>query len=300
MPGNIIPSFYGTQEMGTASPYDGEAFSNKYLRFGEVKRIVKPSDDDSRTKKFYEYDVLVQHRENDTADGRIYYACLNVNDLCGLSDKIECTLRIDDTKEQSDSPDEDLAKGYGSKVLILCLNGSQNEAVILGGMRDDEDSDDESLGHHYTWVFNGTTIKVEDDGSYSITVEGKTRADGQAHEDRVDGGGSSIQVAANGNITIATNGNKQSLVIDNESGTVTVAGDTSLTLKATQISVGENAIEPGVLGNQLATLLTQILGLCVSIAGGLPITSQATALAAQATALLPSVTNILSTNVTIK
>jgi hypothetical protein len=284
--------------MGLNRRYDGEAFANNFLRFGEVKRIIKPSDKNSRSKKFYEYDVLVQHRENDTADGRWYYACICANDLGGFADKTEKTLRIDDTSGQTSEPT--LTKGFGSKVLILCINGAQNEAIIVSGLRDDTDSDNEALGFHYTFQFNGCSVRVEDDGSYAILVEGRTRADGKPSDDRVDGGGSSIRIDANGNVIVSTSQNKQTVTVDNQSGTITVNADKDLVLEGSQIHVGDGATEPAVLGNQLASLLTQILGLCASIAGGLPSPQQALALSLQANVLAQTVQPILSQTVKVK
>ena len=295
---NVVPSFYGTSPIGQNTRYDGEAFTNNLLRFGEVKKIIKPSDKDSRSGKFYEYDVLVQHRENSTADTRWYYSCICANDLGGFADKTERTLRIDDTNSQTENPT--LTKGFGSKVLILCINGSQHEAIIVSGLRDDTDSDNEDLGHHYTLQFNGCSVRVEDDGSYTVLVEGRTRADGIASDDRVDGGGSFIRIDANGNITLATQEGKQSVTVDNQDGTIKVNADKDLVVDGSQIHVGAGASEPAVLGNQLASLLTQILGLCASIAGGLPDPQQGLALSLQANLLAQTIGPILSHTIKVK
>jgi phage baseplate assembly protein gpV len=290
---NVVPSFYGTSPIGLNTRYDGQAFTNNLLRFGEVKKITKPSDKDSRSGKFYEYDVLVQHRENDTADTRWYYSCICANDLGGFADKVERTLRIGQTENPT------LTKGFGSKVLILCINGSQHEAIIVSGLRDDTDADNESLGHHYTFQFNGCSVRVEDDGSYTVSVEGRTRADGKPSDDRVDGGGSFIKIDANGNITLATQEGKQSVTVDNQDGTIKVNADKDLVIDGSQIHVGVGANEPAVLGNQLASLLTQILGLCASIAGGLPDPQMGMALSLQANLLAQTIQPILSQTVKV-
>lgn len=293
-----VPSFYKTAPVGEYPRYDGEAFSNFLLRSGEVKRIIKPTDSKSRTKKFLEYDVLVEHRENGTATSKIYRNCLNFNSFCGLADKHIMTLRIDDTEKTSANPIT--ANGFGSKVILLCLNGEHSQALILGGIRHDGDSDIGLEGVTDIRVFNGTAIKIKNDGSYSIQVDGATKADGTARDDRVDGGGSSVQVAANGDITISTADNAQAIVVSNSDRTISVAADQDLVVDGTQIHIGKGATEPGVLGNQLANLLTQVLTLCASIASGLPSPGQGASLTAQAMSLTAQVSTVLSTSVTVK
>jgi hypothetical protein len=304
MAGDVIPSIYNTERLGERTSqrmYDGLTFGNTFLIPGEVKRIIQPSDPNSRSKKFYEYDVYATHRENDTASGRIYHNCFAINDLAGLADKVEKTFRIDDTKEPNEdsSQQPDISNGKGSKVLLLCVGGVYSEAVIIGGLRDDTDSDEVSLGHHYTFVFNGTTIKVEKDGSYSIQVNGATKADGSPSDSRVDGGGSSIRVDANGDITIATAQNAQAVIISNQDSTVTIKADQKLVIDGTQIQIGSNATEPAVLGNQLATLLNQLLPICASIAAAIP-AGAGSPMASQLASLVASVPTILSSSVTVK
>jgi hypothetical protein len=307
MPGDIIPSFYKTEIFGGKSSqriYEGMTFGNTFLVPGEVKRIIKPSDLDSRSKKFYEYNVYATHRENNTAAGRIYHNCFAINDLGGLADKVEKTFRIDDTEQtdsgnQDPSQEQDIANGKGSKVLLLCIGGVYSEAVIVGGLRDDTDSDDEELGHHYTFVFNGTTIKVELDGSYSIRVDGATKANGDPSDDRVDGGGSSIRVDANGDVAISTDQENQSIAINNQDGAIIIKADEKLVLDGSQIQIGADSTEPGVLGNQLVILLNQLLPICAAIASAIP-AQAGVPMATQLTALQSTVSTILSQTVTVK
>jgi hypothetical protein len=296
--GETVPSFYHVTEIGGDPLYDGEAFGNFLLRSGEVKKVILPTDPKSRSKKFLEYDVYVQHRENGTATNKIYHNCRNVNSLCGLADKTEFTLRIDDT--QKTTGDASITKGFGSKVLLLCLGGEHTQAIILGGLRDDQDKDDIAEGHHHTFVFNGTTIKVQDDGSYSIQVDGKTRADGQPHKNRAGGGGSSIKVEANGDIVIATKDNKQAIIINNQNGTVHVAADKDIVVNGTKIHIGEGAVQKAVLGDQLKSLLEQTLSLIGKMTAGLTDPMLAASSMAQATILSTTVSTILSKTVTIK
>jgi hypothetical protein len=298
---DIIPSIYRTEEMG-GDPnyiYDGLRSSNYFLRTGEVKRIIAPVDPDSKTGTFYEYDVFASHRENNTIISKMYRNCLLFNPLGSGADKCVWKLRVDDTDSSTNG--SKTKRGKGSKVLLLCIDAVHSDAIILGGIREDTDTDKgEDEGHHHTFVFNGTTIKVQDDGSYSIQVDGKTRADGQPHKNRAGGGGSSIKVEANGDILIATKDNKQAIIINNQEGTISVKGDKDIVVNGTKIHIGQGATEPGVLGNQLASLLSQTLSLIASMTAGLTDPMLAASSMAQATILSTTVSTVLSKTVTIK
>jgi hypothetical protein len=174
--GDVVPSFLSVD---SALPmYDGDAFNNVRLRIGEVQELIYPDDKRSRSKKFIEYRVFVQQRSNGTGNGKMYENCLLVNLFGGLADRCEYTLRAD---KSTDRPKEGVGKG--SKVLVLCVNGSSNHSYIVGGVRDAKDLSDKDiakdLGHHYYWVFNGVSMYVDNDGQFLLTYNGKTDADGK-------------------------------------------------------------------------------------------------------------------------
>lgn len=280
---DIIPSIYSTREVGKSrGMYVGQMWSNEMFRSGEVIRKVDPGSQDSRSKLFYEYDVLVSHYENEAFTTKIYRNCFLINSLAGLADKSHFTLRPSDSANPA-------VPGNGSKVLLLCLDGNETQAFILGGIQAEADPDDESKGHNYYWEFNGAVFEVNDDGSWSITNNGKTNIKGEADQNRNnDGSGTKVTVEANGNFTIQTP-NGQSIVLDNTSNTITINSDSQITIKTTQatidanqISLGSQASSPYVKGEMLVSVLTEAFS---AISGGLTNGAAASALSAAAAQL---------------
>lgn len=267
---DIIPSIYDTRNVMELEKFEaGGHFDNKMLRVGEVKRIIYPEDKANRTGRFIEYDVFVQHRENGTAVTKMYHNCWLANALGGLADYDFRTLRVNEARsgEMATGPAPDVAKtaelGFGSKVLILCINGSHSEAIIISGIRDQRQDDKgrKAKGVHMDWEFNGVHVNVADDGSFSVEYKGPTKADGKTDTSKVAAAstGTKISVSNDGSFTVATKDKKQSVVIDNKAGTITVTGDKDLTLNAQTIHIGKDASEKAVLGDTLVKLLGQLI-----------------------------------------
>ncbi len=251
---DVLPSFYDVQPVGDLERYDGLAFSNTALRVGEVRALVRPEHPRSRTKKFNEYDVFVTHRENGTVATKMYHNCILANPFGGVADKAVWTLRNDPSSDVK-------TDGVGSKVLLLCVNGEHSSAVILGGVRNSRDTDRgaEALGHHLEFVFNGTKFETHDDGSWTLTNLGKTKADGSADPNRNAGAGTTVKVEANGTFTVHTKDNKQSVIIDHVAGTTTITADSDLILKGANIHLGASADEHAVLGDTLKDILGELI-----------------------------------------
>jgi hypothetical protein len=256
--GDIVPSILAVSPRRGAHE-DNNSFNNFFLRMGEVIEIMYPDDKRSRSKKFTEYRVLVQERSNGTGTGRVYENCLLMNPLGGIADFSSQTLRVD--------KDDDRTKaglGKGTKVLIQCINGEQNSAVIVGGLRDETDKRDEKskdLGHHFVWHFNGIAIYIDKDGQLLLEYKGKTDIDGSVNDDVSDDAkGSKAMFLKNGDIKLQTKDAKQLIHLDAENGKVIIQRDKGL-------EIGE-ATDEMLLGKsfrdnqkQLHDELKQYLGL---------------------------------------
>lgn len=262
---DVIPSFYGgTRAAGELNGYD-DAFGNDLLRVGEVKRVVYPEDPGSRTKKFVEYSVLVQHRANGTAVTKQYDNCLSINSLAGLADYQFALLRAD-TPQPGPSADEAAVQlGYGSKVLLLCINGASAEPVIVGGIRDERQSDlgRRDRGVHLDWEYNGVHVSVADDGSWSVERRGPTTPKGEFDAARGQDAtnGTKVAVAADGSFSVRTQDDNQVVVVDHAAKTITVTADQDLTVHGQTIHIGAGAGEKAVLGDTLVKLLGQLIDL---------------------------------------
>lgn len=256
---DVIPSWMRVREVGGQGPAFGGAFDNTALRHGEVIRVIYPDDRSSRTKKFVEYDVLVQHRENGTAVTKLYHNCLVANFLAGFADKAVFTLRVNDRPQGTET-------STGSQVLVQCLDGATASALIVGGIRNSSDSDKAAKAkkHHAEFEFNGVSLQINDDGSWTIENKGKTAGDGTAHAQRNAGAGTKMRVLANGNWIVETPGAAQAITIDHSAGTVTVNSASHLKLLGDRVSIGSAATEPTVLGLQLVQVLTTLITILAS------------------------------------
>lgn len=220
--GDVIASFLGVREDHRF--YDGGSFDNIMLRVGEVQEVIYPDDKRSFSKKFVEYTVYVQHRGNGTAATLLYTNCVLFNPLAGLTDRMVWKLRAAKTAGKTG----DGIRGTGSKVLILCLNGETKNAVILGGIRDQDDPRDvdvaeknetaqNNLGQYLSAVYNGVRLLVNTDGELAITYTGKRKDDGSV-DDSVDSNapGTQLFITKDGNWGVTTKNSKETLKVDHK------------------------------------------------------------------------------------
>jgi hypothetical protein len=271
-----------------------------------VKREILPKDKDSYSKKYREYEVLVQHYEGGSATHRMYHHCMVLNDLGG-ADYSTQALRVSDKS--------DFNLGNGSKVFILCVEGNDARAVIIGGPQQKVDT---SKGIHREVEFNGVNFQVFDDGSFELVNKGKTDNYGKMHKQAdKDGAGTKVKVEANGNFTVSTPNGKCSIGINHKSGTINIESSDSFvinTSKATvkansvdvkastvkvdspSVEVGTAAVQHAVLGETLALILTQAF---TTIMGTLPTPAQQASMAASIAMLTGPTSPILSKTVKV-
>lgn len=199
---SVIPSFY---EIRPPASGESRAFSMHGLFLGEVLGVVYPDDVASVTKRFIEYRVAAQA----VLDGRLatieFPHAVLINDLAGLADYGTHTLRADAKAFQKGK------QGVGSKVLVQCINGDPNNAVIIGGARDAADATEakdagKGAGHHLVRRFNGVTVRIADDGSLTIERAGPTTATGDLDTNRGTDAqrGQRVVLDAEGGVTVAT------------------------------------------------------------------------------------------------
>lgn len=175
--GTIVPSFLGVKDTATY-PDSTEAFGNNVLRIGEVLEIIYPNEKRSVSKKFNEYVVNVQHMTAGVSTSTIYPHCFLASTFGGVADRLHYTLR---TQKKAGAP-SDTGLGLGSKVLVLCINGETNNAVIIGGIREG-DKHDKDDGHHLYFEFNGVQVAIQDNGNFVLQMNGPTEADGTPKKD---------------------------------------------------------------------------------------------------------------------
>lgn len=243
--GTVIPSYFSVQAGGIT--HSSGQLDNTALRYGEVRELIYPDDKRSRSRKFIEYNVFVQHRDaGGPSAGTMYYNCSMASLFGGNGDFCRFTLR----------PGTDF--DTGTKVIIGCINGEMSKAVILGGLRDgltDVRTEPKSQGHNYCCEFNGIRQEINTDGEYSITFKGKTNYDGSL-ADGVEAASSGTEVKFEVDGSLRLKHGTQQLFLDHagkqitieaednfgvhSSGTGSLVADESLTLTGKE-AVGVNS-----------------------------------------------------------
>jgi len=245
--GTVIPSQYSVQR---AASDQGSGWSNTLLRVGEVREIIYPDDDRNMSKSVIEYRVSVQHYDHDSGAGarRDYYNCVLINSLGSLADKLHYTLRQDDSKDQKIQPDGKGLIGKGSKVLLLCINGDHRSAIILGGLRDKEDTFDKahnkvsdpsnSLGHHLHFVFNGLEVWINRDGELTVQRQGATDTSGKPLDGTI--AGPIIKADKNGGFLVITpSGSTFSISEGDKKGVKILSGGAWVTIDGNGVTIGD-------------------------------------------------------------
>ena len=288
----VIPSIYGTSTIGEGHHAGIMELTNVSLHYGEVKRVILPTDKGSLSGSRVEYDVLVQDYRNGGAAHVMYYACTLVNQFCSVADSSDFLLRASDNA--------DYKFGNGSQVFLLCINGDSRRAVIIGGVTPFRTMPQDVVKQT---IFNGVNESIKTDGSWSITANGPTDKLGELAPG-AEANGASISIEADGSIKAATPSEKCSVAMDHPGGSIEISASDSITTKAPSITldgdsvevkaslvdidsssvgVGSNAVEPAVLGTKLVAILTEALSV---IASGMPTPSQAGAVSAAAAQLI--------------
>ena len=181
------------------APARPDSFGDYTIKPGEVTDVIYPEDPRSIGKKLVEYAVEVQFLDPQTGTGRARtYRATLANHLAGSSEREVLVLR-------ADKPDPKTGIGRGSKVVVACLNGEQNAAVILGGLRDTTADDDLGLKDQkvvYRRDLNGVVLTVKLDGSASWSLTGPKDLDGETTKepDRIG----SLRMEVDGSTSIGT------------------------------------------------------------------------------------------------
>lgn len=243
--GTIIPSYMGV-EPGGRGGWDGQ-FNNFGLHVGEVREIIKPSDQRSLSGRWYEYNVECTNFVNGTTTSIMYYNCVLMSTFGGAADQIHYTLRESD---QQKSPEDGI--NVGGKVLVMCIDGKRTKAVIIGGVRDEGtdpkasgyEGKDAEEGHSLYFEFNGVQVKVNKDGECTIKFRGATKVDGTLDDNAdPDAEGSTLTFNKEGSIKLATKDEKQYAYLNHKDKKIEILADEEWNVKVnkkTVVTSGDN------------------------------------------------------------
>jgi hypothetical protein len=223
MDGVIIPSYLSSAPVGLSK--DNGFQTNITLRYGEVKVLLYPDNDKNQNGRFIEYYVDVTGKDGFGARTTIrYHTCQLVNIFGSAADLCRYTLR-------TGNPDQDTV-GVGAKVLLLCIDGEQSRAFIIGGVRDSNASRDlpqgvdTNQGHNYFWEFNGAQQTVDKDGQLQFMFRGATTVYGALTKDAdPNAEGSTILFTKTGGIKSSTPQEDQFVFLDHENKKLSILTD---------------------------------------------------------------------------
>lgn len=178
--GAVLPSgLLGVADADMMAGFN-KTYKNNALRIGVVVASYPVSDDKNRSKLTTEYDVLVmEQQENQGTTTLMYRNCMSSEGLGSIADFFEKALRP--KKKKTTKGDSVNLKGQnGAVVLLLCLDGMSDKGIIISALtHPDRKTTLKDEGPRLEGEYNGLNIKVEKDGSATLTFRGATDNDGK-------------------------------------------------------------------------------------------------------------------------
>jgi hypothetical protein len=239
----VIPSYLGVSTRGAVEGA-GDSLNDNVLRLGEIRKVIYPQDPLNFNKKQTEYEVEVHRRNGNGATVSSLYRGVTVNNsLAGLADRYEVTFRPDTTHQ---GRDEEEPVGVGSKVLICCIAGDNQKAIILGGIRNatiDKRVDTKDDGHNLFFEFNGVRFIIDKLGQPTFTFRGATKYDGTLVDSALkEAEGTSVKISDAGTFTVATPDDQQFFRLDHGNHMVEMLADEQWKVtvnKGTYFNIGD-------------------------------------------------------------
>lgn len=173
--GTVLPS--GLLSAGNMDFLDGfkKTFQNTSFKVGLVKETYDTDSPNNINKRVPEYDVLAFEQNEDRGATVITYKnCIATVGFGSIADFFEYKLRkLEKKKTKGTTPSP--AGQDGAIVLLLCLNGISDTAIIVGSLlHPDRKTTLKPKKLHLEGEYNGLNIAVNDDGSAALTFRGAT------------------------------------------------------------------------------------------------------------------------------
>lgn len=198
---------------------------NTYLRLGVVVDIIEIEDDANISKFMTEYEVMTIENDNTS----IYKNCISVDAFGGVADYFVKKLRKPkDSKKVKGSGS--LKKQNGSIVLLLCIDGSSEQGVILGAIAHPDRQNGKltkDKGQHLEGEFNGINWQIDKNGALTVTF--KSATDNDAKPQDAKAGGATFKIEKDGSIE-AADGNKEKIRIDKTKKTIDIAAESDISV----------------------------------------------------------------------
>lgn len=177
--GAILP--FGLLSLNSSEYLDGfkKTYQNSSLRVGIIRESYGLKDPKNFSKIVPEYDVMVFEQNEDKGSTVITYKnCMAASALGSVADFFEANLRkMKKKKSKGETPS--MNGQNGAVVLLLCLDSMSEKGIIVGALsHPDRNTTLVDSDPHLEGEYNGVNIKVEKDGSTTLTFKGATDNDG--------------------------------------------------------------------------------------------------------------------------
>lgn len=176
------------------------------LSVGIIIKQYLPEDEENKSKHHVEYDVVtVNQDESGAPNPYVYRHCTGLDSFGSIADFMTVKRRVAKKNIDEEEFDQyDFPNGDGAYVLLLCANGSQDNAIILGGvphpnrkkLHTNTEEDNVSMESE----FNGVNFSVTEDGGLKILFRGATDNLGKPKD--ASKGGTRLEIDKEGNFEV--------------------------------------------------------------------------------------------------
>lgn len=179
-------------------------YKNSPIRMGCIVSITELDDEEKNISqgKVVEYDVITEEQNENGSNFVTYQNCISIVGFGGVGDFFEYKLRTSD--DESFKKTYDFNKQNGSMVLLLCIDGYSEKAVIVGGVKHYKRKTTltKEAGLHMEGEYNGLNWQVNKEGELTITFKSKTNNKGEPQNETA--GGTYLKIDEKGSIDLNT------------------------------------------------------------------------------------------------
>lgn len=239
--GTVLPSNLLSHDAMDKLQAFRKTYQNNSLKVGIVIKTYSIKDSGNIRKVMPEYDVLTFEQDEDKGSTvTTYKNCIDSSSLGSIADFFEKVIRQMDEKSNNGTVPTPNGQD-GSMVLLLCLNGSGDSGIIVGSLgHPDRKTTLVDAGPRLEGEYNGVNIKVEKDGSTSLTFRGATDSYGDPLDKTQ--GDTVMSIEKDGTFQTKHAGITQRLQKDGKASLTANDDISNTTQKSFNISASENII----------------------------------------------------------
>lgn len=216
-------------------------FGNTSLRVGLVLEKLEEDDEKNISKLGPEYNVMaIEQDQQNGSSTSIYKNCINIDAFGGVADYFQFTHRAAKDPKKAKKKGS-LKEETGSIVLLLCLDGNSEKAIILKSIHNPKKNKvlTKDKGHHLEGEFNGVNWQVDKDGALKITFKSATEDDGTPKDD--EAGGTFVEINKQGSVDINDGDDKNYIRMDKPNGDIGLKAEENIGLTTTKNNIGFNS-----------------------------------------------------------